>query len=169
MRTTGGFASAATSTRSRSSSAANHLASSIDLMPIWPPSGATSRTCLARIRSLTRGSLVEIGILLVCSFQFRSCHQKRQPATRCCLIREPERTGCSDLPQRKPGLVARWEAGASAWSVVGAGSIRGRRRVANVTATSAPAPPRPQLRPLPLPCCPHPEPTEPEHALAHAS
>lgn len=57
MRTTGGLESAATSTRSSPSWSASHLASSIPLIPICPPSGSTSRTSRALIFSLTLGSL----------------------------------------------------------------------------------------------------------------
>src|ERR1051325_2917842 len=56
IRHTGGWASGATSTRSRSSSRDLLSASSIVTMPIWVPSDPTRRTCGARILSFTRGS-----------------------------------------------------------------------------------------------------------------
>jgi hypothetical protein len=55
-RHTGGRASGATSTRSIPNSSASHLASSIGLTPICPPSGATNLTSRDRILSLTLGS-----------------------------------------------------------------------------------------------------------------
>jgi hypothetical protein len=57
MRHTGGLASGATSTRSRSSSRANTNASAVARMPTWLPSGPMRRTSRARMRSLYRGSL----------------------------------------------------------------------------------------------------------------
>lgn len=56
MRTTGGRASGATSTRSRSRFRASVSASGRALMPSWDPSGDMTRTSRARIRSLIRGS-----------------------------------------------------------------------------------------------------------------
>ena len=109
MRTTGGLDSAATSTRSRPSSAANHLASSIDLIPICPPSGATRRTSLARILSLTLGSLDEIGTLPVRSFLFRCCPKTKRAAHDAVL----------------PGV--RTSAHSSSWLVPGRGRVGSRR------------------------------------------
>src|SRR6266508_61866 len=56
IRHTGGLAVGATSTRSRSSSWARLRASWIETIPICDPSGPTSRTSGARIRSFTRAS-----------------------------------------------------------------------------------------------------------------
>src|SRR5262245_48756265 len=61
IRQTGGLACAATWTRSRSCSRAMASASGSGLIPIWAPSGPTSRTSRARMRSLIRGSLVACG------------------------------------------------------------------------------------------------------------
>ncbi len=58
IRHTGGLAMGATSTRSRSSSLAIARASGSGLIPSWTPSGSTSRTSRARIRSLIRCSVV---------------------------------------------------------------------------------------------------------------
>src|SRR5215475_2305155 len=58
IRHTGGFALSATSTRSRSMDRAIERASGSGRMPICPPSGPTSRTSRARMRSLIRGSLL---------------------------------------------------------------------------------------------------------------
>src|SRR5450759_5361006 len=55
---TGGFAIGATSTRSRSDSAASRNASSTRTMPTCSPLGPTNRTSGTRIRSLIRGSLM---------------------------------------------------------------------------------------------------------------
>ena len=57
IRQTGGLALSATSTRSSSSSRAMFRASGSGVIPIWAPSGPTSRTSRARIRSFIRGSL----------------------------------------------------------------------------------------------------------------
>jgi hypothetical protein len=56
IRQTGGFASAATSTKSRSSCRAMFSASGSDLIPSCLPSGSIRRTSRARIRSLIRCS-----------------------------------------------------------------------------------------------------------------
>src|SRR5262245_37839457 len=55
---TGGRAVGATSTRSRSASAASRNASSMRTMPTCSPLGPTSRTSGTRIRSLMRGSVL---------------------------------------------------------------------------------------------------------------
>src|SRR5688500_13501 len=72
-RQTGGFAWAATSTRSRSSSRAMARASGSGLMPICCPSCPTSRTSRARIRSLIRGSLLAGGVAIAESCSCRRC------------------------------------------------------------------------------------------------
>ena len=55
---TGGLAIGATSTRSRSASAARRRASSTRTMPTCSPLGPTNRTSGTRMRSLIRGSLM---------------------------------------------------------------------------------------------------------------
>ena len=55
---TGGFEFGATSTRSRSASAAKRSAFSIGTTPICSPLGPTSRTSGTRILSFVRGSLI---------------------------------------------------------------------------------------------------------------
>jgi hypothetical protein len=55
---TGGLASGATSTRSRSASAATRRASSIRTMPTCSPPGPIKRTSGTRMRSLTRVSVL---------------------------------------------------------------------------------------------------------------
>ena len=62
---TGGFAIGATSTRSRSASAANRRAISTRTMPTCSPFGPTNRTSGTRMRSLMRGSLMLFSFVVV--------------------------------------------------------------------------------------------------------
>src|SRR5665648_350290 len=61
---TGGFAIGATSTRSRSDSAASRNASSTRTMPTCSPLGPTNRTSGTRMRSLIRGSLMWFSLVI---------------------------------------------------------------------------------------------------------
>src|SRR3954467_8601555 len=89
---TGGLASGATSTRSRSASAATRRASSMRTMPTCSPPGPISRTSGTRMRSLTRVSVLMGPPTLstrsprhqpLCSFRAeRPCSQQGPKPTR---------------------------------------------------------------------------------------
>ena len=154
-RATGGSDPGATSTRSIPSCSASHNASSVSLTPIWAPSGATTRTCLARIRSFTRGSLAIWDLL-----------RRKQKAAGKNLL--PVTSACRGQPGGKQR--------ASAWCSVVSRSVTRLRGLGGgcFNSSSTPAPlsntnpnrslsyptPRadaPSARPLRLllsPCCP---------------
>jgi hypothetical protein len=83
MRTTGGLASGATSTRSSPNWLASQRASSMSFSPICPPSGAMSRTLFTRIRSLTLGSAMGVPPDLWSSSSGGCLHEQRQRHMRC--------------------------------------------------------------------------------------
>ena len=62
MRHTGGVASGATSTKSRSDCLASSRASGRVLIPNWLPCASMRRTSRARMRSLYRGSFVAVAM-----------------------------------------------------------------------------------------------------------
>jgi hypothetical protein len=72
---TGGLASGATSTRSKSFSCAKRIASSIRITPICSPFGPTKRTSGTRIRSLIRGSTL-IPTPFVSSARYHATNQR---------------------------------------------------------------------------------------------
>src|SRR5688500_1361226 len=86
-RHTGGFAWAATSTRSRSSSRAMAKASGSGLMPICCPSCPTSRTSRARILSLIRGSPLAGGVAIA---ESSSCRRSYLLYAGCVSVTPPQ-------------------------------------------------------------------------------